>query len=193
MPDHRNQYRTILGSFLSIVTFMLVLGYAGYKFTDLVEFNDYKLMKVEQENYYGMRDPFGSKHGFMIAASVSRYDGDTEPIEDDEIGTVKLIKKTWDADDINSGGALTFKEIPTRPCTYEDFHGEDPLFYDTKETSIGDLSIHWRKFKCIKEGHEFELFGNYDTQAASNLMIIFDLCNASERKCKKPEEIKEWM
>ena len=44
MPDHRENYRSIMGSLLSVLTFTLVLGYAAYKFIDLIEYNDYKLM-----------------------------------------------------------------------------------------------------------------------------------------------------
>ena len=78
---------------------------------------------------------------------------------------MRLIKKTWDSEDIESGGALLFKEIPTRPCTEQDFAKEpdSSLFYETKDTSVDDFSTHWRKFKCIEPGYEFEMFGNYDT------------------------------
>ena len=117
MPDHRDRYRTLLGSFLSVMTLVLVLAYAGYKLTDLMDYNDYKLMKVEQENFYDMRDPFGDSDGFMIAAGVTDYSSNRDPQEDPEIGTIKLIKKTWDATNLDGGGALSFAEIPTRPCT----------------------------------------------------------------------------
>ena len=77
MPDHRDRYRTILGSFLSIITLVLLLGYGGYKFSNLLEYEDFKLMKFEQENFYAMRETFGSKNGFMLAAGVSEYNGKT--------------------------------------------------------------------------------------------------------------------
>ena len=53
-----------------------------------------------------MRTPFGFDQGFMVAAGVSEYNGETEPIEDPSIGTIKLYLKTWDSEDINSGGSL---------------------------------------------------------------------------------------
>ena len=143
MPDHRDRYRTLLGSFLSIITLILVLAYGGYKFTDLMEYNDYRLMKVEQENFYDMRDPFGSPDGFMLALGVTDYTSNKEPVEDPEIGIMKLIKKTWDATDLDGGGALSFAEIPTRTCTAEDFFDKSKSsFYPTKETTIGDVELH---------------------------------------------------
>ena len=35
----------------------------------------------------------------MIAAAVSAYDGDHYPIEDPEVGTIKLVYKSWDVID----------------------------------------------------------------------------------------------
>ena len=57
----------------------------------------------------------------MIAAAVSSYDGDHYPIEDPEVGTIKLYYKTFDV--IDEKDTLAFKEIPTRPCTKQDFEG----------------------------------------------------------------------
>ena len=58
MPDHRDRYRTILGAVLSIMTFTLIVSYGSYKVTDLIEYQDFKLLKFEKENFYDMRDPF---------------------------------------------------------------------------------------------------------------------------------------
>ena len=53
-----------------------------------------------------MREPFGSKHGFQLAAAITSYNSNTIPEEDPEIGTIKLISKTWDVEDIDTGGSL---------------------------------------------------------------------------------------
>ena len=60
MPDHRDRYRTMLGSALTILTFILILMYASYKFIELLEYKDFKLMKFEKENFYDMRAPLTS-------------------------------------------------------------------------------------------------------------------------------------
>ena len=104
----------------------------------------------------------------MVASNPRLADinkeGSPQPEEDPEIGTIKLINKTWDVEDIDSGGALLFNDIPTRECTDHDFAGEeDSLFYPPKSTSILDLTIHKKKLKCIDHGSEFNFFGNYDT------------------------------
>ena len=40
---------------------------------------------------------------------------------------------------------------------------------------------------CIEE--DFEIFGDYNTYAARNLMITFELCDSKERTCKSDAEI----
>ena len=73
-----------------------------------------------------MRDPLTFNQGLMIAAGVSVYDDKEEVIEDAEVGTIKLVNKSWD------GGSLKFTDIPTRPCTLDDFEGNSSLFYKLK-------------------------------------------------------------
>ena len=90
MPDHRDRYRTILGAMLTIITFTLILGYGSYKVTDLIEYNDFKLLKFEKENFYDMREPFTSNEGLMVAAAITGYDSNKIPIEDPEVGTIKF-------------------------------------------------------------------------------------------------------
>ena len=60
----------------------------------------------------------------MLAAAISGYDSKTDPIEDPEIGTIKLMFKSWDVANIDADETLRFEEIPTRPCKREDFTGE---------------------------------------------------------------------
>lgn len=45
--------------------------------------------------------------------------------------------------------------------------------------------------KCIDE--DFELYGDFDTNFAQNLMIVFDRCDPSERVCADDAVIDEWI
>ena len=45
--------------------------------------------------------------------------------------------------------------------------------------------------KCIDE--DFELYGDFDTNIATNLMVVFDRCDPKERTCASDEDIDEWM
>ena len=37
------------------------------------------------------------------------------------------------------------------------------------------------------------MFGNYDTQTATNLMVVFESCDKTKQKCKDDDVIKEWL
>ena len=99
----------------------------------------------------------------MYAAGITAYDDERNPIEDPEIGTIKLYYKNWDVAKEND--ILKFTEIPTRPCTLEDF-GNNKIFYPIKETSEADMHKYWRKLKCVDKNTVLEIFGRYETQAA---------------------------
>ena len=106
MPDHRDRYRTILGAFLSVITFTLILGYGMYKITDLIDYKDFKLLKFEKENFYDMREPFTNKDGLMIAAAITGYNSNTVPVEDPEVGEIKFYQKLWDVANIEAAETI---------------------------------------------------------------------------------------
>ena len=45
--------------------------------------------------------------------------------------------------------------------------------------------------KCVDE--DFQIYGEYNTNIASNLMIVFETCDPEKRDCADPETIKEWI
>ena len=51
--------------------------------------------------------------------------------------------------------------------------------------------------RCIKNLDELIMWGDYDTNKASNLMVVFEKCDIKKRgpgqKCKTEAEIEEWM
>ena len=48
--------------------------------------------------------------------------------------------------------------------------------------------------KCLEQG-QFEIIGNYNTDKAKNIMIVFEKCNSTAlgRPCKSDTEINEWL
>ena len=45
--------------------------------------------------------------------------------------------------------------------------------------------------KCIDEAYEIK--GDYDTNSAANLMVVFDICDPNKRKCKSEDEIRAFL
>ena len=193
LPGNRDKYKTLLGSFLTILTGVVLLSYAVLKFNDLIEHEQYTLQQDFQENFFDESDQFSSN--FHVAAGLSPYDASPEPIEDPTYGQLKMYYFQWDIDDPNLD---LYKEIPTKLCSHEDFNYSDSLneeskFYPVELQAEKSLKQVGTKMKCIT-GDKLELFGNFNSQKTKNLRIIFEKCDREVRNdCKSDKEIDEWM
>ena len=47
--------------------------------------------------------------------------------------------------------------------------------------------------KCLDDDSLTQLFGNYDSNVANNLMIVFEKCDSTVRACKTDQEITDWL
>ena len=95
LPDGNEEYRTLCGSLLSVLTYLLVGLYGLYKLFTLFSYEDYKVQERQQVNYFDALDAFGSEDSFAFAIGVISYDGSGEPIEDPSIGQVNFFVKSW--------------------------------------------------------------------------------------------------
>lgn len=77
---------------------------------------------------------------------------------------------------------ITFTEIETRPCTPKDFifnpkeENPEAIFYPTMRT-LSDLEWFGDSFICIKNREDMFGFGNYQTTAASVIMVVWERCD----------------
>ena len=46
--------------------------------------------------------------------------------------------------------------------------------------------------KCITDDLT-QIYGNYDSYSAENLMVVFELCDPDKTTCKSEQKIKEWI
>ena len=65
-----------------------MLGFATYRFSIVISQSQYQKRQEIFEYYFDGDDKLGKKDGFAVAAAITRYDDDPEPIEDESIGTV---------------------------------------------------------------------------------------------------------
>ena len=104
------------------------------------------------------------------------YDGNEESIEDPEIGIVKFYLKQWG---LNDTPGISFTEVKTRPCREDDFNWDNnpkSKFFPVNKASIKDMKTYSKKMKCLDETGT-EIFGSYNTDKASNIMIVFETCD----------------
>lgn len=131
--------------------------------------------------------------GFRIAVTVTSF-GDLSEIEDPSIGTVEFYLKSW-TDEVNAD-PLTFKKLKTRTCDRKlDFgdgaDNEGKSFFNPLHSKSTSYQGYIKKMKCVDE--PFEIFGDYNTNVASNLMVTFVKCDPQLRQCADDATIIEWM
>ena len=163
---------------------------------------EYLVQLQDYENFYTTKDAFGAQDGFMIAAAVTNFDGSNVDITDPEIGEIKFYLKQWDVD--VEGYTVSFKEIESKVCTDSDLNDHKGSNSDVSAFNPVELnSVSYvkqygpGKMRCIKNLDDLQIWGNYDTDTTSNLMVVFEKCDITKRppgaKCKDEGQIEEWM
>ena len=82
--------------------------------------------------YYFSKDmggTFGPEDGFRLAAAITKFDGDPEPIEDEEVGVIRFVIKSW----TGPLDSVVFTELPMRRCTEIDFQDHFSPLHPTME------------------------------------------------------------
>ena len=200
MPDGYNTYSSFVGSVLSIVTFVIILMYGSYKLTKLIDGQDFRVRVHTHENEFATNSTFGMVDGFTVAAALTIFDGSNADITDPEVGELKFYLKRWDTSDEVSE---KFTELKTKVCTREDLNygqgdSEESKFFPISDNDKSSLSSYGAgKMQCLAEAEQLNMWGNYDSDKASNLMVVFEKCDVTKRapgqKCKSEPEIEAWM
>ena len=55
------------------------------------------------------------------------------------------------------------------------------------------MNTYSGKMKCLKDSNSTEIFGSYNTDKASNFMVVFEKCDKEKRKCKSEKKIQKWL
>ena len=78
----------------------------------MFDFDDTSIMISEKEIHYSDTDIFSHKMGFNVGFAITRFDGNRESIENEDIGVMKAYYKKYGPDYEGIG----LVEIPTRNC-----------------------------------------------------------------------------
>ena len=69
---------------LSVCTILAIVSYAAYKWVRLRDIVDYQVTFINEDHYYDSNFTFHD--GFAVAAAVTSYDGESQDIEQADIG-----------------------------------------------------------------------------------------------------------
>ena len=195
LPDGKNEYRTFTGAMLSILTIMVVLTYASFKFNAMIMREEFNLRSMDLASDFLETERFDESHGFIVAAGVIAYQTlstssyqnwrDSRIEIPPEIGAFNFYFKVFDP--ING---VQWKQIETKWCEPEDFDVEDypnprSRFYKTLRT-VGDVRDFGPHLRCPVDTEDFMIYGSYETSVAQNFQAVFELCDEDKNK-KNPE------
>ena len=178
LPGSKNVQQSISGSICTLLTWSILLAFALYRFVFLLDRSDYEILTEVQPDFFEETFALDSSNGFNVAAAVTSF-GKIEDEEDPEIGTLEFYLKSW-KDDLSP---LVFTKLKSRKCTLDDF--KDDHVNDDNDGSHSKFNpVHKESkslfgyvpnMKCIDE--PFKIFGSFNTNTASNLMITFEKCD----------------
>ena len=97
--------------------------------------------------------------------------------------------KSWKS----STDEVKFTELGKRPCETEDFTIGDSGrsrygFFDFDEGAYEAVNSSYN-IQCIDD--DYHVSGDFNSQTASNLMVVFEVCDPSVRTCKSQAQINE--
>ena len=193
LPENQMEYRSFLGACLTIMTLLLLISFSGYKMIDLLGYDNYKLQVSTQSDFFPTEETFGEANGLQYAAILTNYSGDI--VEDPTIATLKFYYKSWGGEE--DFGELNFRPIQTKACTDADFNNADEnntqsKFYPLISQYEKLFNAYKKNIKCMDE--ELEIYGEYNSEEAKNLLITIEKCDRAQRNdCKSDKEIDDWL
>ena len=104
IKDGDDSLRSYCGAFLSLILLAVTLIFAYSKAMVLYKGTDITIMGNEAEGAYTFDDTFTADDGLFLAAALTKYDSDTEIIEEKRYGELIIEQYGWGNDGGLSSG-----------------------------------------------------------------------------------------
>ena len=88
-----------MGSFLTIIMFIIVCAYTYQKIDVLKEKKDVDIMSSIQYSYFNETEVFDFDQGLNLAIAFTAFDSEDEPILDKSIGEIVYLAYSWGMDE----------------------------------------------------------------------------------------------
>ena len=98
-----NDVRTLIGSFLSIVSITFLLYYSFLKWEIMKQYDDTSIMISPVEYYFNDTSVLSDRLGFNVAFGLTKFDGKPDFIEDPDYGTMRALYREWGMPDAEYG------------------------------------------------------------------------------------------
>ena len=187
IKDDQESLQSWMGSFLTIFSSLIVIGFIYTKFVAWENQADIDIITLIKDSHFDYNEKFSSEQGLFVAAALTEYNTNRTITEDKRYGELNIELYSW-ADNI-------YQEIHIHNhfCSDEELglaQGANTIIYPTLESSKNEVDIYSKKFKCINK-EDLVIWGDYNSQAAQQIAVKFRMCEGDG--CKTKEEIMEWL
>ena len=177
-----SKLKTHCGVVLGLIMVSIIVIYGLVKGQIMINFMDNTIQEPTSRNYFEHDFTYDSRDGFRLAFALTAYDSSSDAREFDEsFGTVGAYQKIWgEVDALGNNVPTYFKKLALEPCRTSDINLEGDVnedkyrFYSPSKEFEADTKRFYHKLMCIKD--EPELMGNYNSAAAKQIVIRFEIC-----------------
>ena len=138
-----------MGAFCSILLFIILIAYAGYKISILEGKKSIDILQAVKENHFDDSYVFQAEQGINFAVAI----GDFASFRtiDPSYGRIAFRKSSWQANDDGSI-QLDSRELENHECSSEELglEGTDHKFWPaTNEHLASNLKRYSNTFTCV--------------------------------------------
>ena len=181
-----------MGTILSVISFLMVIGYTVQKFDILITRKDVDIALSVRDTFFGDDYTFKGSQGFNIAVALTGFDEVRESILSPDYANIKFEYSEWD---ILESGTIIDRVfyIESHPCSERELGltGNHSSFQPIHETSTAYVNLYKHKFVCLDQ-EDLEIQGTFSSKKAKLLRATLNRCSGHDY-CKSQEEINEYL
>ena len=174
-------YVSYMGALCSAIFITISAIFFYSKIMVLIEVSSVTIIPNYAEAALTFDDKFSADDGMLVAVALTKYDGDTEVIEDLRYGELVIGHYGWGYDSVIGSG---FTELETHACSDKELglvdNSEEENDDSAERTtyahayplfdSINEVRTWKKKFKCI-EREDLIIWGDYNAEKAQQMSI----------------------
>ena len=136
-------YVSYMGALCSLIFIMISLVFLYSKIMVLVNVSRITVISNYQVGALTYEDKYTGEDGFFVAAALTKYDSETEPIDDPTYGDLTMEYYGWGYED-EIGSKST--PLGTHACSDEELGLSNEVEYPIFATSANEVKTYKKKF-----------------------------------------------
>ena len=191
LGEGKDTLPSILGALCSLTALIVLIIYAGYKFSIMEGKKSVDIVQTVTEDYFDGSYVFDVDQGFDLAIGLlSPFDPTTHKIHDPSFGRLRFQKIKWGLDE-NGQFSYSTTELESHKCSSEELglSGTNQKIWPIKQAQEQALKNFQHLFLCVDQS-QLAIQGNFSSVEGQVINVDFLKCMGDG--CKSDEEIKEF-